>query len=468
VPAHAGSGANAGVIAGSGGMPSRASAGWNLVAIDTPRRTYLDYVEVPASGAWSPDSSHLPMLAIWENQSAYGSVRFQSFKPGDVLTPTQIMALLPATQRATKSLSITDDPYNAAPAPADAAQPIQKALDAAAAMATASSPVDVLVPAGTFNYGKTLRVGADVRLRRFPEDTGGTLHATKPSDAAIHLAGDRSGALFLALNFAATRRETSAQASGIWVGGDNGASPFVHDVLVVGNDVAQSASAHLFGFAEDGAIWAFNSAHDGYADAFHHTGGSRFCQVVGNRAQTAADRGDDLYAFVSYQDDGDVVHHCACIANWGRDGAARGLSVVGGGFIVFDHNDIDRTQWAGVYLAQENSYRTYGVFDLTVSRNQIAHANQNGSHDGLLVYADAPGESHDSVSFGSVSNRVRRISVRENVISDTSAGIGNGFGIEIRSGIDTGEVTGNVLSGNKPPQLVVNGTNFTTSNNQTK
>lgn len=160
------------------------------------------------------------------------------------------------------------------------------------------------------------------------------------------------------------------------------------------------------------------------------------------------------------------MHHCACVANWGRDGAARGLSVVGGGFILLDHNDVDRTQWAGVYLAREDSFHTYGTFDVTVSRNSINHANLAGSHAGLLAYSDAPGESFGAASFGSVSNQVRRLFVRDNTFSNTSAGIGNGFGIEIRSSVDTGEVAGNVLTGNEPPQLVVNGTHFTVSGNQ--
>jgi hypothetical protein len=446
------------------GPSTKPAAGWNLVAVDTPKRTYLDYVDVPANGVWTPEADRFPALATWEGQTAYSALRFQAFGPGDVLTPAQIMNLLPATRRAPRSIVITDAPYGAAPSPADATAAIQKALDDAAKLANPTSPVDVLVPAGAFDYSAVLRVGGDVRLRRFPEDTGGTLHAKNPSAAAVHLSGDRSGALFLGLDFGATARETTPQASGIWVGPD-AKDAFVHDTLVVGNDVAASASAHVFGIREEGGTWAFNFAHGGYADTFHHTGGSRYCQVIANRAQTAAGRGDDLYAFVSYQSDGDVVHHCSCIANLGRDGAARGLSVVGGGFISFDHNDVDRTQWAGVYLAQENAYQTYGTFDVIVSSNTIRHANLAGSHDGLLAYADAPGESHDSASLGSVSNQLRRVVVRDNTFSDTAKGVGNGFGIELRSSVDDGEVTNNVLSGNAPPQLVVNGTHITTSGN---
>jgi len=55
-------------------------------------------------------------------------------------------------------------------------------------------------------------------------------------------------------------------------------------------------------------------------------------QVVANRASGPGNRGDDLYAFVGYATDGDPVHHCAAVGNWGRHGAARGISSVGGEF----------------------------------------------------------------------------------------------------------------------------------------
>jgi hypothetical protein len=454
-----------GVGGGSGGA-SPPTPGWNLVAIDTPKRTYLDYVQVPPSGAWSPDAAGLPLLARWEKVTAHAAVRFRRFTPGDVLTPEEIMALLPAARPSARALSITDAPYSAAPSPADATAAIQKALDDAAATAKPGAPVDVLVPTGIFNYSAVLKVGADVHLRRSPEAAGGVLHATNPAQEAVRLAGDRSAALFLRVTYAATTRLTTAQSSGIWVGYDHLGVPFVHDALVVGNEVDTPASAHIFGYAEEGGLWAFNYVHDGYADSYHHTAGSRYCQVVGNRSQTRADRGDDHYAFVSYQSDGDVVHHCTAIANFGRDGHARGLSVVGGGFILLDHNDLDRTNGAGIYLAQENSWHTYGAFDLVIRNNVVRHSNLTGSHDGLLAFSDAPTESHDATSLGAVSNQLRRLTVEGNTFSDTSAGTSNGHGIEIRGSVDTGSVTHNVLTGNAAPQIVVKGTNFTTSDNQ--
>ncbi len=52
-----------------------------------------------------------------------------------------------------------------------------------------------------------------------------------------------------------------------------------------------------------------------------------------------------------------------------------------------------------------------------------------------------------------------------NTFSDTAPGIGNGFGIEIRSSVDTGDVSRNTLAHNQTPQLVLNGTGFARSGN---
>ena len=95
----------------------------------------------------------------------------------------------------------------------------------------------------------------------------------------------------------------------------------------------------------------------------------------------------------------------------------------------------------------------------------IAHANLNGSHDGLLAYAGDPTGAHASATFGNLSSKVERLTIRGNTLNDTSAGVGNGFGVEIRASVDTGDISGNTLSRNKAPQLVVNGTAFTTSAN---
>lgn len=432
-----------------------------LVAIDTPTRTYLDHVHLLAGTTWRADVNGLPEMAQWEHETRVTAVRLQRFSPGDVLTTQQIRTLLPITAPASRSLDVTAAPYRAASSPADATAAIQSALADAATMADAAHPVDVVIPTGTFDYDAVLEVGANVRLR----GAGGTLHATDATVSAVHLDGDHSGALFLTITSPASSRATTPDSSGIWVGPRTASGAVVHDTLVVGNEVDGVAGAHVFAIQENGGLWAFNYAHDGYADTFHHTGQSSYCQVVGNRAQTSATRGDDLYAFVGYAGDGDPVHHCTCIANWGRDGAARGLSAVGGGFISFTDNDIARTQWAGIYVARESSYTTYGSFDVSVFGNQVADANLGGSHDGFLAYADDATDSASSKTFGSVSNMVRNLVVNDNSFTDTSAGVGNGFGIEVRSSVDTGQVIGNTVTHAQAPGVVVDGTGFTVSSN---
>jgi hypothetical protein len=449
------------VADGSVSDGSALAGGWYLVAIDTPTRTYLDYVKVAAGGTWRPEVNGWPLLAQWDKESIATALRFLAFTPGDVVSTANIVTLLPALAPAPRTLDITAAPYGAKVSPADATKAIQAALNDAKTLANPNHPVDVVVPPGTYSYSAVLLVGADVRLR----GTGGVLQATQPAQAAVHLSGDRSGALFLKLTSPATSRGSTPNASGIWVGAGSASGTIVHDTLVIGNDVSRSMGAHILALREIGGLWAFNNAHDGYADTFHHTAGSSFCQVVANRASGTATAGDDLYAFVGYAGDGNPVHLCSCLANEGHDGHARGLSAIGAGFIDFEENTITRTRDAGIYIARESGYATYGSFDVTVTGNNIQDANMVGAHDGLLAYADYPTDSNPSTTFGLVPNEIRNLSVGDNSFVDIAPGMGNGYGIEVRSSCQTGTVTGNTVTHAAVPGIVVQGTGFAVSSN---
>jgi hypothetical protein len=444
-----------------------AAAPWpllQLVAIDTPVRTYLDVVPATGGGAWSPASGGWPLLAQWENATAsFSAVRAISpFVPGDTLSPAQLVALLPRAAPATRSLSIADAPCSALPAPADATAAIQCALNAAGQIALGgpAGPVDVVVPPGSWSYAAVITVPRGVRLRGAGAGIS-TLEAADPAQSAVNLAGNGSGALFLTVSSPrAAARLSTPQACGVWVGPATAAGAPVSDTLALGVEVVGVAAAHFFAIAEHGGVWLGNFAHDGFADAFHHTGGSSFAQVVANRASGPGAVGDDLFAFVGYAGDGDPVHHCSVIGNFGRLGAARGVSAVGAGFIAIALNDINATRWAGIYLAQEDGYRTFGSFDLDVRDNVIDFANLAGSHAGLLAYSDSPAGNDTSRTFGAVPHRVERVAVANNSIADTARGIGGGSGIEVRSSVDSGDVACNVLERNVEPQLVCDGTRF--------
>jgi hypothetical protein len=440
-------------------MPDGRAVPWQLVALDTPSRTYLAYAPLSAAPAAPGDIS---ALASWEHAAGPATVRTLPFTPGDSPDVAAIIELLPALARAPEAIDVAAPPYSAAPAPADATLALQRALADAGRRASPAHPIDVVLTPGSYEYHAVLDVPANVRLR----GEHATLTATDPAASAVHLAGNRSAALFLNLVVHASGRLTTPDSSGIWVGPRRPTEPEVHDTLVVGNDVSGTAGAHVFGMAESGGLWAFNHAHGGFADAFHHTGGSHDCQVVANRAEGLPGRGDDLYAFIGYAHDGDPVHHCTCIANFGSDGAARGIAAVGAGFLAIERNVIERTQAAGIYIAREGAYATYGSFSISVSGNRIANANLDATHDGLLAFADHPDDVAPSKTFGDVPNRVRDLDVRGNTFEDTSPGRGGGFGIQVRSSCRGGEVVGNVITRSaKPAGLDVAGESYSTADN---
>ena len=254
---------------------------WQVVAVDTPKRTYLDVVRVsPRGRAWSPELDGWPMLAQWENVSEYSGIRTLRFKLDGGLAPSaqQITQLLPKTALG-RNMSIATAPgCSTKPDPYDAGAQIQCALDAAAREANPHSPVNVMVPPGNWTFSKVLVVPADVRLVGAP---GSTLSALDPAHAAVNLAGNRSGALFLTLTSPnAVERLSTPQACGLWVGAASSRTQQrTLDTLLIGNEVIGSAAAHVFAMGEHGGTWAFNFAHDGFADTFHHTGLSSYCQV---------------------------------------------------------------------------------------------------------------------------------------------------------------------------------------------
>src|SRR5262245_63501272 len=71
----------------------------------------------------------------------------------------------------------------------------------------------------------------------------------------------------------------------------------------------------------------------------------------------------------------DLNHHITIAGNtvsgqyWGR-----GISVVGGENVLIERNTIDRpTHAAGIYLARETAYLTFGVRNVLVRNNTITN-----------------------------------------------------------------------------------------------
>lgn len=230
---------------------------------------------------------------------------------------------------------------------------------------------------------------------------GATLHATNPSDQAIFLKADNSRIYGFTLTAVTQGRRTEPWTTRISAFGLEASSRFIRGIVIQGNRIvpaqeasgtptSQSASAAgiLLLAVRDFTV-ADNVVRRSLADGIHVTGGSVNGRIVGNRV---SETGDDMIAMVSYlandwrqqmaNQSGWMLHHRegTLVRNvwvsgntvsdsfWGR-----GISVVGGEDVSIVNNDIARVSTAaGVLVARENGYHTYGVRNVLVQSNRIS------------------------------------------------------------------------------------------------
>ncbi len=121
------------------------------------------------------------------------------------------------------------------------------------------------------------------------------------------------------------------------------------------------------------------------ADGIHMTATSHHIEVSGNKV---SETGDDFIAVVSYRADGGLCHdiniHDNLVENQSH---GRGISVVGGSDVTISANVIKRTSGAGIYLASEISYDTYGDINIQVLDNILSDLVTSGSrgHGAILL-----------------------------------------------------------------------------------
>jgi hypothetical protein len=106
------------------------------------------------------------------------------------------------------------------------------------------------------------------------------------------------------------------------------------------------------------------------ADGIHMTAASHDIEVSGNRV---SDTGDDFIAVVSYRADKALCHDISIHDNTVEDQShGRGISVVGGMGVSIESNSISRSAGAGIYLASEAGYDTYGDTAVRVVGNRLS------------------------------------------------------------------------------------------------
>jgi parallel beta-helix repeat protein len=271
---------------------------------------------------------------------------------------------------------------------------IQKALDSLNAGET------LFFPTGRYLTSRALSV-------RRPGITitgdNATLHATNPDDMALMVQADDTIVAGLTFTAITNGRKSATRTSRIAVVGNMpGATPrrirnaVIRDNKIInadgpGTPGANSASAAgiVVQYAERFLV-AGNTVARSLADGIHITGGSRNGRVLNN---TVRETGDDMIAVVSYTANGPAARNSAdeLAGDWENtveqrlnrnivisgnrvsgQYAGRGITVVGGQSIAIVRNTIENVPVAaGILLAREASYQTFGVENVVVEGNIV-------------------------------------------------------------------------------------------------
>ncbi len=331
----------------------------------------------------------------------------------------------------------------------------------------------LVFPAGTYQHSRRLTVRKPGTVLW---SQGATLHATNAQDQAVMLAADGASIYGFTLTAVTGSRLTAPWQSRIAVFDRVDRTTPLRGNVIRGNRVVNggpagsatansASSAGIFVFRAEGFVVAGNEVRRSLSDGIHVTAGSRNGRVIGN---TVRETGDDMIAMVSYlksghwqtetaqslasthagQRDQQLVRNVLVADNdvegqyWGR-----GISVVGGADITIRDNRIARTTLAaGVLLAREASYLTWGVSNVLVQDNTISQVQTTApayvpagwpstvartGHAGIEVHAFAFDDEREYPALMS-SLAVQDVRVERNSVTGTAANgvrIGEGTGV---------------------------------------
>jgi len=250
---------------------------------------------------------------------------------------------------------------------------LQRALDATRAGAA------LLIPSGkVFRHSDVLHL----RNSAMTVTGSGVLLATNESRSAVWIEGDgiRLESITLrAVNV--TRRWDAYEQMKLRLVGRTG-------VTVRGVTVDGSAAAGIYvGNAASDFLLDSVIVRNTRADGIHMTQGANNGRVLSPLVSMS---GDDGVAVVSYAPDGapcsDITVESPTVqgTSWGR-----GISVVGGSRITYRNVNIDSTNAAAVYIAEEGApYFTATTTDVLVDGGTLTNSNTNSGvdHGAILVY----------------------------------------------------------------------------------
>ncbi len=330
------------------------------------------------------------------------------------------------------------------------------AIMAAVAEARDSAEPVVYFPAGTYRYSRHIDLDS---VHVEGAGTSATIfEATNNAKSAWVLIGDAPGIRNVTIRTATkpTKRATEPETAGVHVADAN-------HFLIDRVNVQDTASAGIIvrrsgGNRSQYARISNCVIKDTLADGIHLTRGSHYIEVVKNDVSGV---GDDMIAVVSYRSQADLSHHVRIVKNvvhnnkWGR-----GITVVGGVDVLIAENTIRRASGAGVYLASEIAYDTFGAWRVSVLNNLLEDCvvTSSAGHGSVMIFGRPVTNGEDNrtgdilVSGNTIrgagrdgiwcSKYTANVSLTRNVIENVT---GNG----IRVGDKAAKVTiaGNTVNG---------------------
>lgn len=215
----------------------------------------------------------------------------------------------------------------------------------------------LLIPAGsTFKHTNYLRIDGRQRIR---VTGGGTLAHSGDVDGTSSLMlidCDDVVVSNITLTSSATTRRDGNESHRLFV--HDSTSVTIKDIAIDGSQAAGVLLQTVTNFLIENV-----SASNTLADSFHFTHGSSYGTV---RHCSSTGSGDDGFAVVSYDTHPTPCayinfFHCSVASQiWGR-----GLTVVGGDHIDYSDCHVNGSSGAGIYIACEGEYDTYGATNIT-------------------------------------------------------------------------------------------------------
>jgi parallel beta-helix repeat protein len=369
----------------------------------------------------------------------------------------------------------------------DDSDAIQRALDAMKAGET------LVFSPGRYLISRTVRVREPGVTITGP---GATIHATNPDDQALRIEADNTTVSSLTFTAVTDGRRTAPWHSRIVVSASLGGGDYrtVYNTVIRDNRIvnageaggpsANSSSAGgIMLMRANGFLVSGNTIKRTLADGIHVTAGSKNGRILNN---TVRETGDDMIAVVSYLGSGNPAGDSAkaVLASWRTrvDNSlvrnvlvagnqlsgqywGRGITVVGGQSITIAKNTIDNVpRGAGVLMAREASYETFGVENVLVEGNLIRDVQTlEPPYDYEDKFASSSRTGHGAVEIHAAlfedeaasdlreSLSVSNVLVRANVVERASVS-------GLRAGVDMAQtISGTDSSGRSLERRTVTG-----------